>query len=162
MSRLFGQITPSLPPGRPSRPPGSARKRFAVTRIAACSGRPASSAPSSVTWANASSTIFPPLTSGIDTLPEWFDAEPLHRVDEQLVGARTQRQISLDDILDHVCDLAIGNGGSDQRAEHGALIGAAADRDLVEFLAVLLDAENADMADMVVAAGIDAAGDVDV
>ena len=42
------------------------------------------------------------------------------------------------------------------------LVGAAADGDLVEFLAVLLDAQNADMADMVMAAGIDAAGDVDV
>jgi hypothetical protein len=38
----------------------------------------------------------------------------------------------------------------------------AADCDLEEFLAVLLDAENADMADMVMAAGIDAAGDVDM
>jgi len=42
------------------------------------------------------------------------------------------------------------------------LVGAAADRDLVKFLAVLLDAENADVADMVVAARVDAAGDVDV
>jgi hypothetical protein len=35
-------------------------------------------------------------------------------------------------------------------------------QDLVEFLALLVDAENADVADMVVAAGIDAAGHVDV
>src|ERR1700744_2311026 len=135
MSWLFGQTTPSLTPGRPSRPFGSARKRFAVTRIAACSGRSASSA----TWANTSSVIFPPLTSGIDTLPEWFDAEPLHRIDEQLVGARPQRQIGLDDILDHVGDLAVRHGRSDQRAEHGAFVGTAADRDLVVFLVVLLD-----------------------
>ena len=44
----------------------------------------------------------------------------------------------------------------------GVLVGAAAERDLVEFLAVLVDAENADMADMVMAAGIDAAGDLDL
>ena len=42
------------------------------------------------------------------------------------------------------------------------LVARAAERDLVEFLALLLDAENADVADMVVAAGIDAAGDLDL
>ena len=42
------------------------------------------------------------------------------------------------------------------------LVGRAAERDLVEFRALLLDAENADMADMVMAAGIDAAGDLDL
>ena len=42
------------------------------------------------------------------------------------------------------------------------LVGTAADRDLIELLAVLLDAENADVADMVMAAGIDAAGNIDV
>ncbi len=56
----------------------------------------------------------------------------------------------------------IGHRGADQGAELGLLVGAAADRDLVELLAVLLDAENADVADMMMAAGIDAAGDVDV
>ena len=44
----------------------------------------------------------------------------------------------------------------------GVLVGAAAERDLVEFLAVLVDAQDADMADMVMAAGIDAAGDLDL
>ena len=34
----------------------------------------------------------PPLTSGIDALLERFDAEPFHRVDEQLLGrARSAR-----------------------------------------------------------------------
>src|SRR6202012_673671 len=145
-------------PGRPSRPSGSARKRFAVTRIAACSGRSASSA----TWANTSSVIFPPLTSGIDALPEWFDAEPFHRVDEKLLGRGAQRQIGLDAVLDHVGDLVVLHARADQRAELALPVGAAADGDLINLLAVLLDAENADMADMVMAAGIDAAGYIDV
>ena len=42
------------------------------------------------------------------------------------------------------------------------LVARAAERDLVELVALLLDAENADVADVVVAAGIDAAGDLDL
>ena len=41
-------------------------------------------------------------------------------------------------------------------------VGAAAERDLVEFLALLVEAEDADVADMVVAAGVDAARDLDL
>src|SRR4029453_5097394 len=40
--------------------------------------------------------------------------------------------------------------------------GRAADGNMIKVLPVLLDAENADMADMMMPAGIDAAGDVDV
>src|ERR1700748_43495 len=102
---------------------------------------------SSATWTNASPEIFPFLTSGIDSLPERLDAEPLHRVDEQFIGTGAQRQISLDDILDHIGALAIRHGGPDQGADLGILVGAATDRDLIEFLAILLDPENADVAD---------------
>ena len=56
----------------------------------------------------------------------------------------------------------VGHGRTEQRAELGLLVGAAAERDLVEFLAVLLDAEQADVADVMMAAGVDAAGNVDV
>src|SRR6202021_2954242 len=133
--RLFGQITPVFPPRRKS-VSGSSRKRAEEIRIAPSPGISASSA----TWTNASPEIFPFLTSGIDPLPERFDAEPLHRVDEQLIGTGAERQISLDDILDHIGDFSIGHRGSDQGADHGMLVGAAADRDLIEFLAVLLDA----------------------
>ncbi len=52
--------------------------------------------------------------------------------------------------------------GAEDLANRGALGGRAAERDLVELLALLIEAENADMADMVVAAGIDAARDVDL
>ena len=70
--------------------------------------------------------------------------------------------ISFDNVLDHVGDFRIGHRGADQRAHLGLLVSATADGDLVKFLAVLLDAKNTDMADMVMAAGIDAAGDIDV
>ena len=42
------------------------------------------------------------------------------------------------------------------------LVARAAERDLVEFLAFPLDAEDADVAGMVMAAGVDAAGDLDL
>src|SRR5579864_2183653 len=137
MSRLLGQITPILP-RCPRMACGSSRNRLDETSTPPSAGSSASSA----TCAKPSAMMCPPLTSGIDALPERFDAEPLHAVDEQLVGAGAQRQIRLDDILDDVGDLAIGHGRPDQRAELGVLVGAAADRDLIEFLAVLLDAEN--------------------
>src|ERR1700735_405543 len=104
----------------------------------------------------------PPSTSGIDALPERFDAGTLERIDEQFVRLLPQLEISRGDILDHVGDLTIRHGRSDQRAERGVLVGLAAERDLVKLLAVLLDAQNADMADVVVAAGIDAARNIDV
>ena len=77
-------------------------------------------------------------------------------------GPLAQFDIGRDHVLDHIRDLVVGHRRTEQRAELGVLVGAAAERDLVELLAVLLDAENADMADMMMAAGIDAAGDIDV
>ena len=53
-----------------------------------------------------------------------------------------------------------GTDGPDDFADRRIVGGRAAERDLVEFLALLVHAEQADMADMVVAAGVDAAGDV--
>ena len=55
-----------------------------------------------------------------------------------------------------------GTAGPRSLAKLGAFVGAAADRHLIILLAVLLDAENADVAHVMVAAGIDAARDVDV
>src|ERR1700761_294066 len=117
MSRLFGQTTPTLP--RFNSASGSSRKRAAETSTQPC-GRSAPSA----TCAKGSATIFPPLTSGIDALPERLDAEPLHRVDEQLLGRGPQREISLDDVFDHVGDFIVLHTGSDQGAEFRLLVGA--------------------------------------
>mgnify|MGYP003348593092 CR=1 FL=1 len=51
---------------------------------------------------------------------------------------------------------------ADDLADRAGLVAGAAQRDLVVFHARPVEAQNADMADMVMAAGIDAAGDVDV
>src|SRR5581483_7051626 len=90
----------------------------------------------------------PPSTSGIDALPERLDAEPLDGIDKQFVRPLPQFEISGGNVLDDVGNLPIGDRGTDQRAKRGILIGLAA--------------ENADMADVMMAAGIDAAGYIDV
>ena len=55
-----------------------------------------------------------------------------------------------------------GKAGAENLADRGALGGRAAEGDLIELLALLIEAENADMADVVMAAGVDAARDVDL
>ena len=64
--------------------------------------------------------------------------------------------------LDGVGDLVRAEAAADDLADRGVLVAGAAKRDLVELGALLLDAEDADMADMVMAAGIDAAGDLEL
>src|SRR6266568_1440241 len=104
----------------------------------------------------------PALTSRIDTLPERLDTDTLDRLEKDLVRPRAQLEIGFDNVLDHIRHLGVGHRRTDQRAEHGILVRLAADGHLKELLAVLLDAEETDVADVMVAAGIDAARDIDV
>src|SRR5438132_124807 len=104
----------------------------------------------------------PPLTSRIDTLPERLNTDALDRIEKDLVRPRAQLEISLDDVLDHIRHLGVGHGRTDQHAEQRVLVRLATDSHLKELLAVLLDTEESDMADVMMAAGIDAARDVDV
>src|ERR1039458_8129393 len=104
----------------------------------------------------------PRLTSGIDTLPEWLDAGAIDRLQEGFLRVLAQFEIGGDDVLDHVGDVGVAHRRADQRAERGGLVSPAADRDLIELFIVLLDAENADVADVMMAAGVDASGNVDV
>src|SRR5262249_2699808 len=123
---------------------------------------PSGTGASSSTRTKRSSAMPPALTRGINPLLERLDADALDGIDEKLVRPRAQLEIGGSDVLDHVGDLAIGHRRPQNRAQLSVLIGAAADGDLVIFLAVLLDAEDADVANVMVAAGIDAAGDIDV
>src|SRR5580700_7194205 len=100
-------------------------------------------------------------TSGIDALPKWFDAESPDGVDEQFVRPLPQFEIGRGDIFHDVGDLRVGDGRADQRTEFRIAVGRAAERDLIELLAVLLNAQNANVADVMMAARVDAAGNVD-
>src|SRR5215510_10672035 len=104
----------------------------------------------------------PTLTSRIDTLPERLDADALDGIEKDLVRPRAQLEISFDDVLDHIRNLGVWHSRTDQRAEHRILVRLAADGHLEELLAILLDAEEPDVTDVMMAAGIDAARDVDV
>src|SRR5262245_22520515 len=157
MRRLFGHSTP-VGASRRAISAASARKRAAGT----ITGTPSGIGASSSTRTKSSATTRPALTSRIDTLPERFDANALDGVEKNLVGPRAQLQIRRHDILDHVGYLGIGHGRANERTQLGVLISLPADRDLEKLLAILLDAEEPDMADVMVAAGIDTARDVDV
>src|SRR5438445_7429924 len=98
---------------------------------------------------------------------EGLDADAVHHVDEALGVAVAAREIALDQLLDHVGDLRSSERRADDLTEGCAAARpdfalVAADLDLIPLLAVLVDAENTDMADMVVPAGIHAAGDVHI
>src|SRR5260221_312213 len=110
----------------------------------------------------------------ITTFLEGLDADALHDVDEALGVAVALLEVALDQALDHVGDVGARERRPDDLAEgcaerrglarrplpHLSLV--AADLDLVPLLAVLVDAEDADVADVVVAAGVHAARDVEV
>src|SRR5580704_5271022 len=154
--RSFGHSTPSEP-SRPTSPPASARKRLAETRTGTRSGIGASSA----TRTKRSSTMRPFSTSGINAIPEWLNARAFDRVDEQFIRPLAQFEIGLCDIFDNIGNLRIRHGRANQRTKLRIGVCLSAQCDLIKLLAVLLNAKNADVADVVMAASVDAAGNVD-
>src|SRR6266571_5112313 len=95
---------------------------------------------------------------------EGFDANAMHHVDEALGLAVAACEVALDQLFDDVRDLGAREGRADDLAEGCAAAGpdftlVAPDLDLVPLLAVLVDA---DMADVVVPAGVHAPGDIEI
>ena len=101
------------------------------------------------------------MNSAIDPILERLGADAPVGFDEALaVDARVQ--ISGDQGVDRLDHLVGGDSRAEDRAECGvAEIDVAAEADLVELDAVLIDAEDADVADMMMASGIDAARDLE-
>src|SRR3954451_15959702 len=104
----------------------------------------------------------PALSSGIELLLERLLAGAAVDLDERLVLVGAQLEIGLDDALDRVRHLLGRESRADDPADRRLVVGAAAQRDLVKFLALLVEAENADVPDMMMAAGVDAARDLDL
>src|SRR6266700_1671134 len=138
--RLLGQMTP-VGPSRRTSASASARKRAAETITGKRSGTSASSA----TRAKPSATMRPSLMSCMDALLERLDADAFHGLEEDFPGPLAQLHVSRDDVHDHVDDLAGRHRGTQQRAALRVLVG-----------------EDADVADVVMATRVDAAGNVDV
>src|SRR5258705_1039957 len=107
-----------------------------------------------------SSARRPALTS-IEAFLERLRADTAIGVKETL-AAVPKVLIGVDDVLDRIHDPFAIKAWSENLAERGVLRARTAQQDLVILHAFAVDAQNADMADMVMAAGIDAARDLDL
>src|SRR5690348_12573981 len=135
---------------------GSIRPRSSCQRARPMMiGPSGGSGSSSATWMKASVAGWPSLMSGIELFLEGCLAEAAISIDEPLAFLAVF-EIGVDDLLDRIHHLVGRESGPDDLTDAGVLVGAAAERDLIELLALLVDAENADMAHMMVATGIDA------
>src|SRR5690606_18798723 len=142
---------------RPS-PPLSASQRAMGTSSLPAGRSPAKSA--GIHCQSLSMMDSPLMSLGIDALLERGEADTGIGVDELLVPLAVLH-VDGEDFFDHVRHFVLVERGPEHVAETGVVIGAAAQLDLVELLTLLVDAEDTDIAHMVVAAGIHAAGDVE-
>src|SRR5262249_36989454 len=92
--------------------------------------------------------------ASIERLLERRGTDTAVGVDKTFAGIEPKAEIGIDDLLDGIGDLFRGEAAADDLADRGVLVGRAAERHLVELGALLLHAQYADMADMVVAAGV--------
>ena len=88
--------------------------------------------------------------------------QPGQSLDKQFALVGAQVAIGVDNPFQGARHIVCLQARPGNRTDCGLLVGPAPKGDLIEFLTLLVDAENADMADMMVAAGIDAAGNIDV
>src|SRR5579883_79641 len=121
------------------------------------SAGPAGNGASSSTFVQISSTARPAASSSaIQSFLERRQANAPIGLEEAF-AVISLSDVDLHDRLDRVDHLVIGEGVADDLADRSILHGRAAQRQLVIFLTLLIDAEDADMADVVMAARIDAA-----
>src|SRR4029077_13115475 len=100
------------------------------------------------------------MSAGIDRLLEGGQSRAAEGVEEAL-AVLAFAQIDLDHAVDGVSDLVGRHGRAQHLAKASVRLGRAAEGELVKLLALLIDAQDADGADVVVAAGVDAAADLD-
>src|SRR5439155_4140195 len=124
-------------------------------------GTSASAAASRSSIQPSSTTARPLMSSGIHALLERLDSQPPDGVDKAFVIVPAL-DVDVDQTGDDVGHFVGRERRPDNLAEGRLLPLVAADRYLVPLLAVLIDAEHADVSDVVVTAGIHAAGNVEV
>src|SRR5580704_7911271 len=98
----------------------------------------------------------------IDSLPEGLDSNAPHGLQELLVLTVALAHIHLEQFADRVRHAILCYRGTQHFSERGGTGWRAADGDLIPLLAVLIDAENADMAHVMMPAGVHAARHLDL
>src|SRR5271154_2870035 len=99
--------------------------------------------------------------SDIDALLKGFEADAADRVEKAFIRLAAA-EINVDDALDGIGNLVLAESGAENLAYARVFRARAAELQLVVFDAFLVDAENADMARVMVATGVDAARDLDL
>src|SRR6185437_5306897 len=155
-SMVFGRRSPSLSPRARSVPSSSCqRAKDTVTSPLAGTGS------SSARWCQSSTASAPSSTRSIERFFERCLADAAIGCGETL-ALLAQPQIDLDQGIDRGRHVVALDRRADDRADRGVVSGIAAQRELIDLIAILIDAQNADMAEVMMAAGIDAAGHLDV
>src|SRR5262252_9845965 len=108
-----------------------------------------------------SSSAMRPFLMSIKPLLERARAHAAHGV-EQALAVLTQILVSRDHCLDRVDDAFLVEAGAEDFPQARVFRARAAQEDLVVFHALPIDAQDPDVADMVMAAGVDAARDLDL
>src|SRR5512146_853921 len=155
-SMVFGRRSPSLSPRARSVPSSSCqRAKDTVTSPLAGTGS------SSARWCQSSTASAPSSARSIECFFEGRLADAAIGFRETL-ALLAQPHIDIDQGIDRGRHVVALDRRADDRADRGVVAGIAAQRDLIDLLAVLIDAQDADMAEVMMAAGIDAAGHLDV
>src|SRR6202012_5455696 len=101
------------------------------------------------------------ISFGIDRGLEGGETNPPVSVHEAL-AALTFLEEGVDQGVDGRRNLVVTQRGAQHVAQRRVLRARAAQGELIVFLTLLIDAQDADVAHVVVAAGVDAAGDLDL
>src|SRR5690606_3376653 len=99
--------------------------------------------------------------SAIDSLLARAHADPPVSVEEPLAGL-AYVAIALDRAFHRIDHAVLVEAGAGDFGLRGVLVARSAEQELVVLLALPVDAEDADMAGVMVAAGVDAAADLDL
>src|SRR5690625_63056 len=100
------------------------------------------------------------ISSGLDSLLERLHAKAVVGVEKRLF-CHTFLHVQLNDLGDHIDHFVAAEGRPQNRRERGAVARVAPQLDLVELLTFFVHAQNADITDVVMAAGVHAPRDIE-
>src|SRR5262245_30411969 len=134
---------------RPRRVSPSACQRFRLTVTGSSAGIAASSPMKRQLFGCSA----PCCSRAIEGLLEGIRAGAADVVEEPFAAVGAIGEIDVDDGVDRRNDVVLGERRTHDLAQRGVVLGRTAERHLVEFLPLLVDTQDADMADMMVSAG---------